>query len=186
MKIYNIINNYFLNAFSSLVRYLHYSVIVLVGVEILISNFMDLDHNQAISGGAINHFALWSHIVFGLLTLLVSLVFTAIEFKKYGLRYFYPYMYGDFDIIKSDLADILHFKEPKIAPRGLVSSVEGLGLGALLLTVLSGSIWFALWINHYSFADYAKEFHQEVTTLLEIYIAGHGIMGLFHIFKSYI
>lgn len=184
MKIYNIINNYFVKTFSPLIRFLHYGIIILVIVQILISNFMNINHNQAIGNGFINHFFVWSHIILGILTLVFSIIFAVVEFNKYGLKYFYPYLYGDYDVIKSDIIDILHFKEPKIASQGLISSVEGLGLGALLLTTLSGAIWFALWVNNYLFASYVLEFHQNVTSLLEIYIVGHGAMGLLHIFKT--
>ncbi len=184
MRLWHKINDYFKDTFSPLVRYLHYIIIILVIAQIILSNFMNVEHNQKIGSGIINYFAVWSHIILGISTFIVSLIFIAVELKKHGVRYFYPYIYRDYDVIKLDISTILHFKEPVIHPRGLISSIEGLGLGALLLTTLSGIIWFLLWINHYPFASYMQEFHQSVTTLLEIYIIGHGSMGLLHIFKN--
>ena len=55
-------------------------------------------------------------------------------------------------------------------------------LGALLLVVLSGLIWFILWRNGSSFAGLALETHKNVTFLIELYLIGHGCMALLHFF----
>ena len=55
-------------------------------------------------------------------------------------------------------------------------------LGALLLVVLSGLIWFILWRNGSSFAGLALETHKNVTLLIELYLIGHGCMALLHFF----
>lgn len=60
--------------------------------------------------------------------------------------------------------------------------MQGLGLGALLLVVLSGLIWFILWRNGSSFAGSALETHKNVTLLIELYLIGHGCMALLHFF----
>lgn len=67
-------------------------------------------------------------------------------------------------------------------PKGLATAVQGLGLGALLLVVLSGLIWFILWRNGSSFAGLALETHKNVTLLIELYLIGHGCMALLHFF----
>jgi len=64
MTLWYKINDYFKDTFSPLVRYLHYAVIILVIIQIILSNFMDIEHNQKISGGVVNHFAVWSHIIY--------------------------------------------------------------------------------------------------------------------------
>ena len=71
---------------------------------------------------------------------------------------------------------------PVPRPKGLATAVQGLGLGALLLVVLSGLIWFILWRNGSSFAGLALETHKNVTLLIELYLIGHGCMALLHFF----
>lgn len=65
-------------------------------------------------------------------------------------------------------------------PRGLASTVEGLGLGALLLVVLSGTLWFVLWILDSPYAYDVMQAHKSLTGLIEVYILGHGFMAILH------
>ena len=60
--------------------------------------------------------------------------------------------------------------------------VQGLGLGALLLAVLSGLIWYLLWVNGSPFAELARKTHENLTLLIELYLLGHGGMALLHFF----
>lgn len=182
MQIVKTIHIYFLQRYSFVIRNLHYGIIILVIMQIFLSNFMSIDKNQKLSGNIFNYLFSWIHIGLGILAFCITVIFVAIELKKYGLKYFYSYLYGDFIKIKSDLSQMIRFKSPSLEPRGVVASIEGLGLGALLLTTLSGMIWFILWINHSSLSLYVQEFHKFTTTFLEIYIVGHGTMALVHIF----
>ena len=72
-----------------------------------------------------------------------------------------------------------------ILPQGFLaagSAPQIDALGALLLVVLSGLIWFILWRNGSSFAGLALETHKNVTLLIELYLIGHGCMALLHFF----
>ena len=60
--------------------------------------------------------------------------------------------------------------------------VQGLGLGALALVILSGATWFFSWIYMAPWADSVKEFHKLLTGLIEAYVLGHGGMGMLHLF----
>ena len=101
---------------------------------------------------------------------------------KRGFHYFFPYLWGDTEQLKKDIQASLRFKMVPPRPKGLATAVQGLGLGALLLVVLSGLIWFILWRNGSSFAGLALETHKNVTLLIELYLIGHGCMALLHFF----
>ena len=60
------------------------------------------------------------------------------------------------------------------------NAIERAGLGALLLVVLSGLIWFILWRNGSSFSGLPLETHKNVTPLIDRYLTGHGRLALLH------
>ena len=101
---------------------------------------------------------------------------------KRGFHYFFPYLWGDTEQLKKDVQASLRFKMVPPRPKGLATTVQGLGLGALLLVVLSGLIWFILWLNGSSFAGPALETHKNLSFLIELYLIGHGCMALLHFF----
>ena len=111
-----------------------------------------------------------------------SLLLAADSLTKRGFHYFFPYLWGDTEQLKKDIQASLRFKMVPPRPKGLATVVQGLGLGALLLVVLSGLIWFILWRNGSSFAGLALETHKNVTLLIELYLIGHGCMALLHFF----
>ena len=126
--------------------------------------------------------ASWYHILSGLLVVILSLLLAADSLTKRGFHYFFPYLWGDTEQLKKDIQASLRFKMVPPRPKGLATAVQGLGLGALLLVVLSGLIWFILWRNGSSFAGLALETHKNVTLLIELYLIGHGCMALLHFF----
>ena len=113
---------------------------------------------------------------------ILSLLLAADSLTKRGFHYFFPYLWGDTEQLKKDIQASLRFKMVPPRPKGLATAVQGLGLGALLLVVLSGLIWFILWRNGSSFAGLALETHKNVTLLIELYLIGHGCMALLHFF----
>ncbi|MDP5210755.1 cytochrome b/b6 domain-containing protein [Microbulbifer sp. 2205BS26-8] len=180
-----LINDYLDSAFSPVTKYLHFSLIFLSIAQIILSEFMDVSASGVIGQTAVEYFSTWLHIGTGLLLLCLSFVFTAVEFRKNGFFYFYPYLVSDFSQLKSDINHLKKLALPEPAPRGLAAIIQGLGLGALLLVVISGCTWFVLWLNHVSFADTFKEIHESLTGLIEIYIIGHGALGVIHVFIAY-
>lgn len=101
-------------------------------------------------------------------------------FNQRGFRYFYPYLWGDFKQIKEDINSLLAKKLPDSSPKGLAATVQGLGLGALSIVILSGIAWFILWLQQSPLALEARSIHKSLTILIEIYIYGHGGLGIIH------
>lgn len=185
MNVIRFIRQYFTERFSPLVRFTHYAVMLLVLSQIVVSNFMDISDDGKISSDFFVYYATWIHIITGLLLVLVATVFILAELKKYGLVYFYPWLYGDLTQFKLDLKQLKSLELPAVNAKGLVAMVQGLGLGALFLVVFSGLSWFILWSYHSPLADYVKEIHETLTGLIEAYIIAHGGIGVIHIFISY-
>ena len=179
------INKYFSDKFTPTVRYLHYLILSLVLLQIVLSNFIEISDNGAISADSLEYFSTWAHISIGLSLLLFSFIFIIIELSKHGFDYFYPYLSGDITQLKLDIKQLKNKKIPEPNPKGLATIVQGLGLGALLLVVLSGTAWFLLWLYDSSLANDVKEIHEELTGIIEAYIIGHGSIGLIHIFITY-
>jgi len=185
MNILKFILNYFAEKFTPFERYLHYSILILVLVQILISDFIEISDDGVIGGNIIESSATWMHIGIGLTLLLLAVIFIVLELKKHGILYFYPYLSGDFAQLKSDINALKKLALPEVSPKGLAAIIQGLGLGALLLVTLSGATWLLLWFYDSSLANDVKELHELLTGLIEAYVIGHGGIGLLHMLITY-
>jgi len=181
----NFIKNYFCQKFTPLIRYLHYSILVLVLLQIIISNFIEVSDKGIIGHSIIEYYSTWIHVGVGLLLVLLALVFTAVELSKHGFLYFYPYLSGDFSQLTKDLRTLISFKMPESSPKGIAPIIQGLGLGALVLVAISGATWIILWTYDLPLTNDAKELHKLLTGLIEAYVIGHGGMGLIHVFITF-
>lgn len=161
-------------------RMLHAFIVALVILQILSSGIMHVSASGQIASSAFSWLASWYHILAGLLTVALSCLLTAYSLNHHGLRYFFPYLWGDTEQLKQDIQASLHFKIIPPRPKGLATSVQGLGLGALMLVVLSGLLWFLLWLADSSAAASAREAHKTFSGLVELYLLGHGGMALLH------
>lgn len=161
-------------------RCLHIAIAILVIIQIINSNGMGFTPTQQVRAALLTEFFTWMHIAIGitLLCLCVALVVYCLATR--GFRYFYPYLWGDFIQIRRDLKTITRFKLPESEPRGLATCVQGLGLGALSLVVISGFAWFVLWRLNSAWAVDMKHIHKSLTGLIEFYIVAHGSMGILH------
>ena len=167
-----------------LVRYLHIIILCLVLSQLLVSNFMGFTDSDEISKKANEFYGTWIHIITGLTLLPIVLIFIFVELKSHGHKYFFPYFYGNVTQIKHDLQKLKKIELPDSNPHGIATIVQGLGLGALALVLLSGFTWFVSWTYHASWSDSIKEVHELFTGLIEVYVIGHGGMGVLHlIFK---
>jgi cytochrome b561 len=164
------------------VRFLHVTILCLVLSQILVSNFMGFGDNGAVRESALAYSGTWIHMGTGLALLPIAFLFILIELKRRGTRYFFPYLYGDFFQLKRDLQQLQQFKLPEPEAYGLAAIVQGLGLGALTLVLLSGFAWFLAWRYAAPWAGNLKEVHEVFTGLVEAYVFGHGGMGLLHVF----
>lgn len=165
------------------VRINHIMIALLVITQIIISNGMHVKASASLGTGY-QEFFTWLHIGIGcfLFFLLISLVI--ICFSQKGFFNYYPYLVGDFSQIKRDLTQLSHFDLPESEPKGLAAVVQGAGLVALLIVILSGLAWFILWLmGDYQLAYQAELYHKMLTGLIEVYIVGHGGMALLHFIK---
>lgn len=162
------------------VRVLHLLILVLVITQIIISNWMVGTKSTTIPNLTGEYIFTWMHIFIGftLFFLSFALIYTCLTER--GIKHFYPYLWGDLKQIKSDINQIIKFKLPDSTPYGLAATVQGLGLGALSIVIVSGITWFLLWIQGASLAYEARSIHKSLTILIEIYIYGHGGLGLIH------
>jgi len=184
MQIKQTIQAYIGKRQTPLISLFHIVVLLLVLTQIILSNFVDFNDNGAISSNVIKFYGTWSHIVTGLLLAPLAVIFILIEFKKYGLKHFYPYLSGDNQQLKADFAQLKQRKLPEPESKGIAAIVQGLGLAALVLVLLSGTIWFYAWTTGASWAEDMQEIHGLLTGLVITYFFAHGLMGLWHIFYS--
>lgn len=185
MKVLQFIRLYFSERYSLSVRILHYTILFLVLSQIAVSNFMDIGNDGAIGETVVEFYAAWMHIVTGLTLVLIATVFVAVELKNHGWLYFYPYLTGDFSQVKLDINQLKRIQLPAPKPKGLAAIVQGLGLCAILLVVISGFTWFILWLFNLPLASSVQELHELLTGLVEAYVIAHGSMGLTHIYITY-
>lgn len=165
-----------------LVRYFHIIILCMVLSQLIVSNFMGFTDSGEISNKAGQFFATWLHIITGLSLLPIALLFIYLELKRHGQRYFFPYLYGDVRQLTQDLRQLKSRQLPDPNPHGIATIVQGLGLGALALVLVSGLTWFVAWRYHVTWSGIVKEVHEALTGLVVAYVAGHGGMGAVHLF----
>lgn len=161
-------------------RCLHILVAMLIIGQVLNSNGIALTATEQLVNATLPRYFTLLHISIGLTLLALAILLIGYCLRRRGLRYFYPYLWGDITQIQQDIRTLLRRELPDAEPRGLATCVQGLGLCALSLVVLSGASWFVLWQVGSPFASTAKDWHQTLTGLIEVYLIAHGGMGLLH------
>ncbi|MCB2145008.1 MAG: cytochrome b/b6 domain-containing protein [Deltaproteobacteria bacterium] len=182
MRIVKTIWTYFGQSQPVSIRVLHLAVIFLVASQLITSNFVDLDHARRLGDSLSFDFGTWTHILPGMALAAIATIFVLTELFRRGLKFFFPYLWGDWSALKSDLKTLAGRKLPEALPGGLAAIIQGLGLGALSLTLISGLTWFLLAQAGSGLAHAAIELHQILTSLVVVYVIGHGGMGVLHIF----
>ena len=182
MKIVETFMAYLRERQKPFVLYLHLALLTLVISQIIVSNFMDFTDTGEISDNIIEFYGTWLHIITGLSIIPPSLIFFGAVLRQRGLKYYFPYLAGDLFQLKKDIKQLMQFQLPEPAACGIAAIVQGLGLGALCLVLLSGLSWFLSWNYNLSWSDDAKETHELLTGLIQAYLIGHGSMGILHIF----
>jgi hypothetical protein len=162
------------------IRILHLIVLLLVTSQLISSNAVDLDHVRIEDHFVSFDAGTWAHIIPGLFLVLIATVFALSEFFRHGLKYFFPYVWGDLSQLKTDINSLIRGELPDTAPGGLPAIVQGLGLGALTLTLLSGLSWFFLIEFGSGLAHTAIEAHEVLANVVIVYVIGHGGMGVLH------
>ncbi len=176
------IKNYF-SHFSPLIRYLHYSIMILILLEFITSAFIIISPSGEISHKALFYYGTLLHIRIGMIILFLAIVFTIVEFSKHKFSYFFPF--SDFTQLKADIEKLKSGEIPNPAPKGLSATIEGFGFISLLLTALSGGIWFVLWSNNSPLANEAKNIHKLLTGFIETYVIIHAVLGIAHMLSIF-
>lgn len=161
------------------VRILHLLILFLVLTQITISNWMKGTQSTVVPFD-LTYFFTWLHIFCGFILLALTLLLLASCFRLRGIRHFYPYLWGDVEQIKDDLNVLYRLRLPDSSPKGLAAMVQGLGLAGLSVVILSGIVWFFLWIMQSPLDSEARAIHKSLTILIEVYIFGHGGVGILH------
>ena len=167
---------------TPLIRYLHLAVLLLVISQIIVSNFIEITKTGEIGATPSELIATWLHIGTGLLLVPLALIFFFVAWKRRGFRYYFPYLVGNLAPLKDDIQQLIKLQLPEPRDGGLAAIVQGLGFGALFLVLLSGLSWFVAWYFSLSWSYDAREIHQLMTGPLEVYLVGHGGIGLLHIY----
>ncbi|MGI2257962.1 cytochrome b/b6 domain-containing protein [Shewanella sp. GXUN23E] len=158
-------------------KWLHALILTAVILQIISSSFMHI-HADTLqnSFGTVD----WYHIIVGLGLLLLTPVFMGILLKRRTWRDLYPWLAGNFSVIKEDIGILRTFSLPPSRPAGLAACVEGLGLLALLAAVLSGALWFTSMRQGWTETADLLSLHKTLVGLIETYVYGHGGFALLH------
>jgi hypothetical protein len=184
MTMMHTIFKYLRNRQSAKIRYFHIVILLLVISQIVVSNFIDFTNTGDISSDTLEFYGSWTHIITGMTLFPIAVIFLVFVTREHGLKYFFPYLFGDFSQLKSDIGNLKKFKLPDPEAGGVAAIVKGLGLGALFLAILSGLAWFLSWKYGVRWSHNIKEIHELLVGFIEAYVVGHGSMGLLHIYLS--
>lgn len=158
---------------SPALRMAHALLIFFVLLQFLSSIFMVVGDTRASFTG-------WLHMWGGASAAALMLLLTGLSLKRHGLRYFYPYFWGDISQLWRDVRASLRFKLVPPSPGGLGAVLQGLGLVSLWLAAGSGLLWFALWQADITAAPALRAAHSWLAWLMVLYVIGHGDMELVH------
>ncbi|MGF1688867.1 cytochrome b/b6 domain-containing protein [Photobacterium japonica] len=160
-------------------KVLHGLSLVWVLLQIISSNFMHV-HADTLWGN-INLMAKF-HVYSGLCLLPITLVFVYHVIKRRTIADMYPWLFGHFSQIKKDINVLRTLRLPESHPAGLAATVEGLGLLALLLALVTGTLWY-LGASNAGTSPQLLEIHKTSVGLIEAYFYAHGAMGLLHLLQ---
>lgn len=182
MQILRVAKEYLSERQSPAVRGLHIVVLFFVLSQIAVSNFIKFNKNGEISSNIVEYYGTWAHIISGISLIPLSLFFVFFVMKGRGFKYFFPYFSGEYSQLKNDFLQLKQLKLPEPSAYGVASTIQGLGMSALFLVLLSGLLWFISWTYGAPWTDFMKESHELLTGLVIAYVVGHGCMGILHIF----
>ncbi|UKA26301.1 cytochrome b/b6 domain-containing protein [Photobacterium damselae subsp. damselae] len=174
---YRYIKHYFPNVG---LRHLHTTLATLIILQILNSNLIHMTHDGILKEGPFATLFLWFHICIGLLAVFATIGMIVFMLTKQSFRQFFPYLFGDNEVLKDDIKQLMKGKLPEPREKGLGNIIQGLGIGALILIEAAALIWLALWVSHSPYTNEFRELHKTFTGLIEVYLVGHGGMALLH------
>ncbi len=157
-------------------KYLHFSVLFWVLLQLLSSGLMHVHGDTPLA--KISDLA-FIHIYSGLALLPVSLLFAAKVIMRRQYQDLYPWLSGQYQVIKDDINSLLRLELPEAKPSGLAATVEGLGILALILAVATGSVWY-LTVLMSGPNEWLLSIHKLSVTFIQIYFFGHALFAMLH------
>jgi len=124
-------------------------------------------------------FWVWGHLLLGVLTLVLSVTFSLTALTQGRLRQYFPWMFGNFRPLLSDLAGLLRLKIPANEGGGLFGVIKGLLLLAMLATGVTGALWW--WTAGSSDALTWRTWHVAMVPLLVGLVVLHILATIAHI-----
>ncbi|OCH27747.1 hypothetical protein A6E13_08350 [Aliivibrio fischeri] len=158
-------------------KILHLLVLLWVLMQIITSNFM---HVHSDTRWADINVVSYVHAYGGLLLFPITLLFLWKIIKRRKVSDIYPWLHKDISEVKKGIKTLSTFRLPEVRPGGLAAVIEGLGLLALLLALVTGALWYIMASNG-NISPQLLEIHKTSVGLIEIYFYGHGLFGLLHL-----
>ncbi|WP_419833005.1 hypothetical protein [Endozoicomonas atrinae] len=121
------------------------------------------------------------HIYGGAALFLPAVIFFVIAIHRRQVADLYPWLKGNLSQLKEDVETLVSLKLPEASPGGLAATIEGLGLLALLLAVITGLLWFITITFISPTAPTLLEIHKTSVGAIEWYFYGHGSFALLHL-----
>ena len=102
----------------------------------------------------------YSHVVLGLVTLVIAITYTFTCTRAGRWRLYFPWLAGQLGAVGRDASGLPRGRIPAAEGGGLFGLIEGLLLVLLLATAVTGAVWFAMqgtpealaWRSHHIFA----------------------------------
>ncbi len=160
-------------------RILHIIVAFLILSQIINSNLTDA---EALTDHSLEGIITWIHVVSGLGLIVCGFLMLIWMLSQRGFSYYFAWVKLDFNGIKQDIKTLMNYRLPDAHSGGIASTIQGLGVLALLSVALSGGLWFLLNTLQSNLAYSVMHWHKFLTTFIEIYFYAHGAMGLLHLF----
>ena len=124
-------------------------------------------------------FWVWSHLLLGVLVLVLAVTFTLSCLAQGRLRQYFPWAFGRFRPLLSDLKGLLRLKVPGNEGGGLFSVIKGLLLLALLATAITGALWW--WTAGTREAVSWRGWHLDTVRYLAVFLALHILATIAHL-----
>lgn len=159
-------------------KWLHFTTIAWVLFQIITSSGM---HVKGTTTAAEMSWVDYTHAYGGLGLLLLATVFFLVVLSRRSVADLYPWLSGNWLVIKEDLQTLLKLRLPEARPSGLAATVEGLGLLALLLATVTGCLWMIAFLSTGASNPDFLAIHKTSVGAIEAYVWGHGLFALFHL-----
>lgn len=124
-------------------------------------------------------FWVWSHLILGVIALVLTVTFTTTCLAQGRLRHYFPWAFGRFRPLFSDLSGLVRLRIPTNEGGGLFGVIKGLLLLALLATAVTGAMW---WWNEGTRAAVAwRGWHLDAVRYLVVFLVLHIIATIAHL-----